>query len=111
MPYLAEPKPRNRPYGQLDPDLHHLDGVPHSEAPIPRRLHRYWVQSYGWSGFTKVERCACGAIRRGGRRWWSERNSRKRPAKPVPATPYNERKQAQIDRREALFQDLPSSGE
>lgn len=111
MPYVAEPKPKNRPYGVPDPDLHHLNGVPHFEAPIPRRLHRCWVQSFGWSGFVKVERCACGAIRRCGDRRWAERNSRKRPAKPVPSTPYNERKQASLDDMDALFTDLPSSGE
>jgi hypothetical protein len=61
------------------PQVFNLDGVPHHKAPIPRRWHRCWVQTYGYlGGFDVVERCACGAIRRGGTRRWSERNSRRR---------------------------------
>lgn len=64
-------------------ELHHLDGVKWHDAPIPRRWHRCWVQTYGYTGwFNLVERCACGAIRVAapvlGQSRWRDKNSRKR---------------------------------
>lgn len=95
--YVPEPRPANA--GHAWPELHHLDGVPWFEAPIPRRLHRCRVQTDGWVGLHQVQRCACGAIRAGRR--WRERNSRQRPARPVPSTPYMERKLAEVERIDA----------
>jgi hypothetical protein len=62
---------------------YHLDGIPWYDAPRPFWLHRCKVQTYGYVGmFDYVERCACGAIRRGGTRFWFERNSRRRGGVP-----------------------------
>lgn len=60
-----------------------LDGVSWHEAPIPRRWHKCWVQTWGWLGyFDRVQRCACGAIRCvdpvEGPGLWGERNQRRR---------------------------------
>lgn len=82
----------------------HLDGVPYWEAPVPRRLHLCTAQTRGWCGyFTLVERCACGGTRRNGTGRWIERNSERKGRKPVPETPYIERKQAEADRWANLF--------
>lgn len=68
---------------QLDPDsnavtrLWHLDGMPWSEAKIPRRWHFCQPQTIGVDMLTRVERCACGAIRLDYGRWM-ERNSSRR---------------------------------
>jgi hypothetical protein len=59
---------------------HHVNGVGWNEAPLPSRFHRCWGQTTGWQGLTRVERCACGAIRLDGR-GWSERNARRRRAR------------------------------
>jgi hypothetical protein len=65
---------------------------------MPRRLHRCWAQTVGFVGFSRVERCACGAIRMGAWRMWSERNKDRTP-RTVPDTPYIERKQAEIEQQ------------
>lgn len=58
-------------------ELEHLDGVPWWEASVPRRWHRCRVQSRGHISLSDyVERCACGAIRRGGDRPWLNKNER-----------------------------------
>lgn len=67
---------RHPPIG--GPRVWNLHGIPHYDADLPRRWHRCWVQTYGLIGFETVERCACGAMRRGGRRLWAERNSRRK---------------------------------
>lgn len=59
--------------------VEHRDGIDWFHAPIPRRLHRCTAWTVGWfNWFSKVERCACGAIRHDGRGHWAERNSRRR---------------------------------
>jgi hypothetical protein len=56
--------------------IHHVDGTPWHEAPLPKRWHRCWVQTCGLD----AERCPCGAIRLPGvSSLWAERNSRRRP--------------------------------
>ena len=60
-----------------DTEMHHLDGVPWTDAPMPRRLHRCRPQTVGYVNyFTKYERCACGAVRRDGR-FWHYKNGRR----------------------------------
>lgn len=58
-------------------EIFHLDDLPWSQAPLPRRLHRCRVQTRGWDHFRLIERCACGAIRLDGR-GWLDRNSRRK---------------------------------
>lgn len=58
--------------------VYHREGVAWFEAPLPRLLHRHTVQTEGYLDFEKVERCACGAIRLGGRGRWLDRNRRRR---------------------------------
>lgn len=58
----------------------HVDGIRWWEAPIPSIFHRCKTQTEGFLGGPlgdRVQRCACGAIRRndGG---WFERNQRRR---------------------------------
>lgn len=111
--YIPEPRPASAGFDY--PTLSHLDGVPWFEAPIPAPTHACWVQTRGGRMLDLVERCACGAITMNGERPWLERNSSD-PAKwtPPPATPYNERKQGEINEREALYamlRDRSSSGE
>lgn len=61
-----------------DFEMHHLDGVPWNEAPMPPWLHRCKVQTYGYTGyFTLIERCACGAIRMNGLGWHRKNERRK----------------------------------
>jgi hypothetical protein len=62
------------------PDPHrHVDGIPWHEAVIPRRFHRCRAQTTGFVNYlTRIERCACGGLREGGRRFWIERNSRRK---------------------------------
>ncbi len=55
-----------------------LDGVPWHQAPIPRRLHRHFVQTRGWLGINLIDRCTCGAVSRNSSRIWHDRNSRRR---------------------------------
>lgn len=75
----------------LDPDCHsyddtplvfHLDGIPWNEAPVPRRWHRCWIQTWGYAGVTFhpiVNRCPCGATRFPTiSEHWSDRNTRRR---------------------------------
>lgn len=53
-----------------------LDGVPWHKARKPRRWHHCWAQTKGTLNyFQEVERCACGAVRHNGSRWF-DRNSR-----------------------------------
>lgn len=64
-----------------DTDREDLNGVPWWDAPIPHRLHRCTVQSRGWINWlTRVERCACGAIRIDGRfgSGWHRKNERRK---------------------------------
>lgn len=60
-------------------DNFHRDGIPWFNAPRPRRFHRCTPWTSGWAGFDRVDRCACGGIRRRGH-WWFERNSRTKAA-------------------------------
>ena len=53
----------------------HREGIPWNVAPRPRRWHRCKPQTTGMVQATIIDRCACGAIRLGGR-IWTERNSR-----------------------------------
>jgi hypothetical protein len=63
-------------------DIQNVGGVGWWEAPLPPRKHKCTPQTTGWtSGFTLVERCACGAIRLD-RRSWRERNSRQGAERP-----------------------------
>lgn len=56
----------------------HLDGVKWFEAPVPRRWHRCTPQTRAWIGlFTRVERCACGAIRIDEGFWHNKNETRK----------------------------------
>lgn len=77
-PYLADAPP----HVAIRSIVHHLDGVPWHQAPIPRRLHHCTPQTKGVIDAFPVERCACGAIRS----WlhgddWIERNSRRNDCK------------------------------
>jgi len=56
--------------------MEHTDGVPWWKASVPDRFHRCQVQTRGYIGFSRIDRCACGAIRHE-RGWWRERNRRK----------------------------------
>jgi hypothetical protein len=55
--------------------LKHIDGVPWWQAVVPAPRHRCRAQSDGWRGMTRIQRCACGAVRAddGG---WLNRNAR-----------------------------------
>ena len=61
-------------------EFHNLDGIPWNEARIPSRFHLCTPQTRGYTNyFTYVERCACGAIRIGGRKhFWLDINSRRK---------------------------------
>lgn len=78
----AEPVPESQAVFIADPESgetaqEHRDGIRWMDAPIPPRLHRCFVQTRGWSNmFTRVHRCACGAIRMDGGPWL-RRNERK----------------------------------
>lgn len=62
------------PSGEVE--VEHLRGVPWYDAAVPSRFHKCRPQTRGWSNyFTRIFRCACGAISRDGRNW-DERNSR-----------------------------------
>lgn len=62
-----------------DIDIQHVDGVAWYDAPLPPRLHRCQTQTSGWLRIlTKVERCACGAMRVDGN-GWANKNERRRP--------------------------------
>lgn len=62
--------------------LWHLEGVAWHDRPRPRRWHRCRPVTRGLVGLCEgLERCACGAIRRGGpfllfAPHWLERNTR-----------------------------------
>jgi hypothetical protein len=81
----ASPEP-TPPVGEWVPDLfgqkyeiEHLDGLSHYEALVPPKRHKCWAQTRGWigGGFTRIERCPCGAVRLGGSSgYWDERNTR-----------------------------------
>jgi hypothetical protein len=61
-------------------EIEHLDGVAWHAAPIPRRWHWCRAQTSGWYGLSRIERCACGAIRYDGRAWM-DRNARSKTLK------------------------------
>lgn len=64
-------------------EVHNLNGISWIEAPIPRKWHKCWVQTWGWTGyFNKVYRCACGAISND-RKVWIEKNTRTRVPTPI----------------------------
>jgi hypothetical protein len=82
--------PLARHVGHMSPDMlaelrlrisdrnqvRHLDGVSWLDAPVPRRRHSCWVQTWGTlNWFTDVYRCPCGGINRGD--GWFEKNARK----------------------------------
>jgi hypothetical protein len=61
-------------------EVRHRNNLPWYDAPLPRRWHRCRPQTDGWLNLTRVQRCACGAIRdvyRG--RWscWVWKNTRR----------------------------------
>lgn len=59
-------------------ETEHLGGVDWMDAPLPGRWHRCRPQTRGWvNHFTRVYRCACGAISMDGRHW-DERNQRRK---------------------------------
>ncbi len=65
-------------------EMEHLDGIPWHEAPLPRRLHLCRAQTIGYVNyFDVIERCACGAIRRGGKGFWLEKNERRKDEAPA----------------------------
>lgn len=57
--------------------IFHTNGIPWHEAPLPRRFHRCWIQTYGMVGGIIVSRCPCGAISYD-LYDWMERNSRRK---------------------------------
>lgn len=59
--------------------MQHLDDVAWHDAPVPKRWHTCWTQTFGAIGLTIAHRCACGAISRDGQ-FWIDRNARKRSA-------------------------------
>ena len=63
-------------YDSDDTAVEHLDGVPWSEVPLPRRWHRCRAQTRGRTGFILVRRCACGAIDLG--LGWDQKNARRK---------------------------------
>lgn len=65
---------------EIPDDTEHRDGVDWMSAPLPRRLHKCFVQTSGFVGlFDHVQRCACGAIRNAGMsRRWLDKNSRRK---------------------------------
>lgn len=59
---------------ERDLGIQHIDGTTWwHDAPLPRRWHRCtpWTTSF------QAYRCACGAIRSPGDRFWLDRNSRR----------------------------------
>lgn len=62
----------------------HVDGIAWTDAPIPPRWHFCRTQTYGFLGFVLMERCACGARRRGGRSWLNRNSRRLIPSDPHP---------------------------
>jgi len=59
--------------------VRNLDGVSWHDAPIPKKRHRCWVQTWGTiNWFDDVYRCPCGASARAGRGGWGwvEKNTR-----------------------------------
>jgi hypothetical protein len=66
----------NRP--PLPHEVHHRDGIPWHQAPLPRRWHRCRPQTSGWIRADRFERCACGAGRFDGAGPWLDRNSRRK---------------------------------
>lgn len=62
--------------------LEHKDGVPWHKAPLPYPWHKCQPQTWGWSNFDYVERCACGAIRLD-RGIWLEKNATRKFDKKV----------------------------
>lgn len=60
-------------------EVTHLNGVPWYEAPLPPRIHACYAQTRGWVNyFDRIDRCACGAVRRDRGRWMNV-NERTRP--------------------------------
>lgn len=62
-----------------DPAIRHFGGVSFREAPLPRRWHRCFTQTFCMFGtFGRIERCPCGGYRNeflSSR--WQDRNSRR----------------------------------
>lgn len=54
-------------------EMEHRDGVAWWDAPVPRRFrHQHRWQTRGWVGefgLLNIDRCACGAIRKGQGPW------------------------------------------
>ncbi len=59
--------------------IDHLDGIPWNKAPIPRRWHRCWTQSWGLFPDGPVHRCACGAMSSDGKHWVFRNERTRRP--------------------------------
>lgn len=67
--------------GMMGDNFHtveHRDGVPWSEAPLPRRRHRCTVWTSEWFGLSQVCRCACGASIENIVQRWSGKNARRK---------------------------------
>lgn len=69
---------RDREAPLVGVEIQDKNGISWHEAPRPSRFHRCKAQTRGWIGFDLVERCRCGAIRRGRDRFWIHKNSRGR---------------------------------
>lgn len=55
------------------------NGIPWYDTPIPSRLHRCTAQTKALINyFTRVERCACGAVRIAPFHGWLDRNDRRK---------------------------------
>lgn len=60
-----------------------VGGLWANEAPIPARLHGCQPHTRGRTGGTALTlRCACGGVSRDGGHTWTNRNSRRKQAKP-----------------------------
>ena len=55
-----------------------LDGVSWHKAPLPGRWHRCRPQTRGNAAGPFIDRCACGAYRFDGDRFWVHKNWRRK---------------------------------
>jgi hypothetical protein len=59
-------------------DASHKNGIPWNRARMPQARHDCFVQSEGYIGNMLIQRCACGAMRAGGRTSnWNDKNARR----------------------------------
>jgi len=66
-------------YGGTKYYIEHLDSIPWSKAPVPKKRHKCKAQTRGINRdtFAEIQRCACGAVKINDYNW-IERNSRKK---------------------------------